>query len=114
MAEENTSVKTSQQKSVTDVKGKGKAVEEKKPIAVEDEEMDDEEEDEDEEMDEVDDDDAAEPEDDLEEIDPTNIVSRRTRGKKIDYAKEAEAAGNDLEEDDDDDEEYVAPVEEEK
>jgi hypothetical protein len=43
----------------------------------------------------------------MEEIDPTNIVSRRTRGKKIDYAKEAEAAGNELEEDDEDDEEYV-------
>jgi hypothetical protein len=41
------------------------------------------------------------------EIDPTNIVSRRTRGKKIDYAKEAAAAGNELEEDDDEDEEYV-------
>lgn len=43
----------------------------------------------------------------MEEIDPTNIVSRRTRGKKIDYAKEAAAAGKDLEEDDEDDEEYV-------
>ena len=43
----------------------------------------------------------------MEEIDPTNIVGRRTRGKKIDYAKEAAAAGNDLEDDDEDDEEYV-------
>jgi Histone chaperone domain CHZ len=43
----------------------------------------------------------------LAEIDPTNIVSRRTRGKKIDYAKEAAAAGNDLEDDDEEDEEYV-------
>jgi hypothetical protein len=46
---------------------------------------------------------------DMAEIDPTNIVSRRTRGKKIDFAKEAQAAGNDLEEDDDEDEEYVRP-----
>lgn len=46
---------------------------------------------------------------DMEEIDPTNIVGRRTRGKKIDYAKEAAAAGNDLEDDDEDDEEYVIP-----
>jgi hypothetical protein len=45
----------------------------------------------------------------MEEIDPTNIVGRRTRGKKIDYAKEAAAAGNDLEDDDEDDEEYVHP-----
>jgi Histone chaperone domain CHZ len=43
----------------------------------------------------------------MEEIDLTNIVFRRTRGKKIDYRKEAEAAGNDLEDDDEDDEEYV-------
>lgn len=43
----------------------------------------------------------------MEEIDPTNIVSRRTRGKKIDFAKEAEAAGNELEDDDEEDEEYV-------
>lgn len=41
------------------------------------------------------------------EIDTSNIVSRRTRGKKIDFAKEAEAAGDDLEDDDDEDEEYV-------
>lgn len=40
---------------VSDVKGKGKAVEEKKPIAVEDEEIDDDD-DEDEDMDEVEDD----------------------------------------------------------
>jgi Histone chaperone domain CHZ len=44
---------------------------------------------------------------DMAEIDPTNIVSRRTRGKKIDFAKEAQAAGNDLEDDDEEDEEYV-------
>jgi len=43
----------------------------------------------------------------LAEIDPSNIVSRRTRGKKIDYAKEAEAAGNELDDDEEDDEEYV-------
>ena len=46
---------------------------------------------------------------DMEEIDPTNIVPRRTRGRKIDFAKEAEAAGNELEDDDEDDEEYVLP-----
>jgi len=45
---------------------------------------------------------------DMAEIDVTNIVSGRTRGKKIDYAKEAAAAGKDLVEDDEeDDEEYV-------
>jgi hypothetical protein len=44
---------------------------------------------------------------DMEEIDTSNIVSRRTRGKKIDFAKEAEAAGDDLEDDDEEDEEYV-------
>lgn len=45
---------------------------------------------------------------DMAEIDPTNIVPRRTRGRKIDFAKEAEAAGPDLEEDDEEDEEYVS------
>jgi hypothetical protein len=44
------------------------------------------------------------------EIDPLNIVSRRTRGRKIDYVKEAEAAGNELEDDDENDEEYVLPL----
>ena len=44
----------------------------------------------------------------MDEIDPTNIVGRRTRGKKIDYAKEAEAAGDELEDDDEEDEEYVS------
>lgn len=43
----------------------------------------------------------------MQEIDPSNIVSRRTRGKKIDFAKEAEAAGDDLEDDEDDDEDFV-------
>lgn len=46
----------------------------------------------------------------MQEIDPSNIVSRRTRGRKIDFAKEAEAAGDDLEEDDEEDEEYVPPL----
>ena len=45
----------------------------------------------------------------MEEIDLSNIVGRRTRGKQIDYAKAAEAAGNDLDEDEDDDEEFVPP-----
>jgi len=46
---------------------------------------------------------------DMQEIDPSNIVSRRTRGRKIDFAKEAEAAGDELEDDDEEDEEYVTP-----
>jgi Histone chaperone domain CHZ len=45
----------------------------------------------------------------MQEIDPSNIVSRRTRGRKIDFAKEAEAAGDELEDDDEEDEEYVHP-----
>jgi len=46
----------------------------------------------------------------MQEIDLSNIVSRRTRGRRIDFAKEAEAAGNDLEDDDEEDEEYVPPL----
>lgn len=44
---------------------------------------------------------------DMAEIDPSNIVGRRTRGKKIDYAKEAQAAGHELEDDEEDDEDFV-------
>jgi multisubunit Na+/H+ antiporter MnhC subunit len=46
----------------------------------------------------------------MQEIDPSNIVSRRTRGRKIDFAKEAAAAGDELEDDDEEDEEYVQPL----
>ncbi|KAL7266627.1 Histone H2A.Z-specific chaperone CHZ1 [Rhizina undulata] len=82
-------------------KGKGKAV---KPIETEDETSDDEmydvnvEEEEDEEA-----------EDDLAEIDTNNIIGGgRTRGKKIDFAKAAQAEGA-VEDEDEDDEEYQAP-----
>jgi hypothetical protein len=52
-----------------------------------------------------------EEEDDLAEIDPSNIIGgRRTRGKQIDFAKAAEEAG-DMDEDDEDDTEYKAPEE---
>ena len=45
--------------------------------------------------------DVEEPdEDNMEEIDTTNIVGSRTRGKNIDYAQ----AAKDLEEEDEDDE----------
>lgn len=40
-------------------------------------------------------------EDNMEEIDPDNIVNTRTRGKEIDYAQ----AAKDMEDDDEDDEE---------
>jgi len=82
MTGEDTTIKTTEeQQPATDVKGKGKAVEEK-PAQLQDEEIDDSE-DEDEDMDdvEVDEGDVAE-QDDMEEIDTSNIVSRRTRGKK--------------------------------
>ena len=47
-----------------------------------------------------------------EEINPDNIISGgRTRGKTIDFAKAAEAAGDDLEDDEDDDEDFEAPAE---
>lgn len=44
------------------------------------------------------------------EIDPSNIVEggRRTRGKQIDFAKAAEAAG-DEEDDEEDDEDFEVP-----
>ena len=41
----------------------------------------------------------------MEEIDLDNIVGRRTRGKKINFAKAAEEAKDELGDEDDDDEE---------
>lgn len=46
-----------------------------------------------------------------EEIDPSNIVGSRTRGKKIDFRKAATEAGDELEEDEDDDDDFQAPAE---
>ena len=47
---------------------------------------------------------AAEPEEDnMEEIDTSNIVQSRTRGKTIDYAKAAAELGAEEEDDEDDD-----------
>lgn len=47
----------------------------------------------------------------MEEIDTNNIINsdRRTRGKTIDFAKAAEAAGDDLDDDEDDDD-FEAPL----
>ncbi|KAL0956624.1 hypothetical protein HGRIS_002759 [Hohenbuehelia grisea] len=85
-------------------KGKGKAPKEDTSMEVEedeDDEDDDEEEDGDEEEEEDD-----EVEEDLSEINPEVITSRRTRGKKVDYTS-AEAlakAGLKADDNDDDDE----------
>ena len=46
------------------------------------------------------------------EIDPTNIVASRTRGKNIDFAKAAEELGDD--EDEEDDEDFNDPDDEMK
>lgn len=46
------------------------------------------------------------------EIDPTNIVGRRTRGKNIDFAKAAQELGED--EDEEDDEDFNDPDDEMK
>ncbi|KAF2796443.1 hypothetical protein K505DRAFT_323320 [Melanomma pulvis-pyrius CBS 109.77] len=53
---------------------------------------------------------AAEPEDEdnMEEIDTTNIVASRTRGKNIDFTKAAQELGDD--EDEEDDEDFVEPA----
>lgn len=54
--------------------------------------------------------DVDEEEDDLHEIDTSNILSsgRRTRGKTIDFAKAAENAGEELDDDEEDDEDFEA------
>jgi hypothetical protein len=54
---------------------------------------------------------AAEPEEDdndnMEEIDPSNIIGSRTRGKNIDFTKANAELGED--EDEEDDEDFVEP-----
>lgn len=44
----------------------------------------------------------------MEEIDTTNIVASRTRGKNIDFTKAAQELGED--EDEEDDEDFVEPA----
>lgn len=62
----------------------------------------------------------AEPdEDNMEEIDPDNIIGGRTRGKVIDWneaEQKAREAGDDVgeDEDDEDDEDFVDPDDEMK
>jgi hypothetical protein len=45
----------------------------------------------------------------LDEIDPSVILPKRTRGKEIDYAKAAEAEGMQDDDDEDDDEDFQDP-----
>ncbi|RKF74034.1 putative histone chaperone domain chz [Golovinomyces cichoracearum] len=54
-------------------------------------------------------------EDNLEEIDPDNIITseRRTRGRTIDFAKAAEEMGPDDDDDEEDDEDFQAVEDEE-
>jgi Histone chaperone domain CHZ len=51
-------------------------------------------------------------EDNMEEIDPSNIISsgRRTRGRQIDFAKAAQELPEVDDEDDDDDDDFEEPV----
>jgi hypothetical protein len=51
-------------------------------------------------------------EDNMEEIETSNIIGSRTRGKNIDFAKANEDLGED--EEDDDDEDFVDPDDEMK
>ncbi|KAG1793761.1 uncharacterized protein BJ212DRAFT_1481229 [Suillus subaureus] len=90
-----------------DSKGKSKAKVPAEDISMEEEEEEEEEEDEEEGEEEME---EEEEEDELEEIDPSAIVSRRTRGVRVDYTSEEalEKAGltKDDHEDDDDDMEH--------
>lgn len=75
-------VKPPSTRAADKVKGKGKSVEVKEDENGDDEEEDDEEDDE---MDEDDDEDDDDDEETFDEIDPSAIVGRRTRGVKVDY-----------------------------
>jgi hypothetical protein len=50
----------------------------------------------------------------MEEIDLDNVIGRRTRGRKIDFAKAAEENPPEDDEDEDDDEDFEAPHDEDK
>ncbi|KAI4622068.1 Histone H2A.Z-specific chaperone [Alternaria sp. BMP 0032] len=85
------------QDPATDVKGKGKAQEGETVEESMDDDSSDESGVEDQEPD----------EDNMEEIDTSNVLSSRTRGKNIDFAKANQELGDEDEEDDDDD--FVDP-----
>ncbi|KAF9009148.1 hypothetical protein BDZ89DRAFT_1078717 [Hymenopellis radicata] len=80
-------------------KGKGKAPTTEDAME-EDEDSSDEEEDDEEEEEE----DSEEEDDDMEEIDPSAIVTRRTRGKKVDYTSAEALSKAGLKKDDKDEE----------
>ncbi|KAJ4369920.1 Histone H2A.Z-specific chaperone CHZ1 [Neocucurbitaria cava] len=95
------------QDPATDNKGKGKAPE----GDVMEESMDDDSSDESGAEDQVGE--VEEPdEDNMEEIETSNIIGSRTRGKNIDFAKANQELGEDEDEDDDDD--FVDPDDEMK
>jgi hypothetical protein len=52
-------------------------------------------------------------EDNMEEIDPDNVLTSRTRGKNIDYAEAAKELG-DGDEDDEDDEDFEGEEDEDE
>jgi len=95
--------------SIAEPKGKGKAQEPPHDVSMDEDDSSDEETGAEEEP-------PEEPEDEdpdnMEEIDMSNIINsgRRTRGKTIDFAKAAEAAGDDLDDDEDDDDDFEAPL----
>jgi len=92
-------------------KGKGKAVTDAQDVSMEVEDSSSEEE--------VDDNDPVvdEPdEDNMEEIDTSNIIAdgRRTRGRNIDFAKAAEEFPEEEDEDEDDDDDFEEPANDEE
>ncbi|KOS22122.1 Histone H2A.Z-specific chaperone CHZ1 [Escovopsis weberi] len=99
------------EESFAEGKGKGKAAaQDLHDSRVEDDEDDD---DEDEEDDEVEAEAEAEQDDEdgMEEMDLNNVIyGRRTRGRKIDFAKAAEELGPEKDEDEEDEDEDFQPA----
>ncbi|KAG2135505.1 hypothetical protein DEU56DRAFT_756636 [Suillus clintonianus] len=85
-----------------DSKGKGKAKVPLEDVSMEEEEEDEEEEDDDDSDKEME---EEEEEDDHEEIDPSAILPRRTRGTRVDYTSEEALKKAGLTKDDHDDDE---------
>lgn len=95
-------------------KGKGKATEQVQDISM-DEGGDDEDDTSEDEVDETAINVDEADDDNMEEIDTSNIISggRRTRGRQIDFAKAAQELPEE-EDDEDEDDDFEAPVEDDK
>lgn len=101
------STETAQNQRPVEGKGKGRAIDEEELEADDDDDESGDEEVEGEDADVTYDDELEEEEDDMAEIDTSNIVSGKRDRERTDYTKEAEEQKNELMEDEEDDTDFV-------